>query len=77
VSGRAELTTERTALSEPGERRGEGEGSGVGVSVLLRQSHGFEGFRLAHVELLVDQQPTPVRKDPRDVPYILIEEMLR
>ena len=40
-------------------------GSGVGVSVLLRQAHGFEGFRLAHVELHVDDQPVPERVDPR------------
>src|SRR5439155_781241 len=38
--------------------------SGVGVSVLLRQAHGFEGFRLAHIELLVDQQPVPVGEEP-------------
>src|SRR5437762_5303705 len=39
-------------------------GSGVGVSVLFRQPHGFEGFRLAHVELLVDDQPVPERIGP-------------
>src|SRR4051794_31535083 len=39
-------------------------GSGVGVSVLPRQPHGFEGFRLADVELHVDYQSVPERKDP-------------
>src|SRR6185436_3835087 len=43
-------------------------GSGVGLSVLLRPPYGFEGFRMTHVELLVDHPPVPVRVDPRDVP---------
>jgi hypothetical protein len=38
------------------------------VSVLFRQPHGFEGFRLAHVELLVDDQPVPERIGPRHLP---------
>ena len=38
------------------------------MSVLLRQPHGFEGFRLAHVELLVDDQPVPERIGPRHLP---------
>jgi hypothetical protein len=44
------------------------------VSVLFRQPHGFEGFRLAHVELLVDDQPVPERKAhatfPKGISYL-------
>jgi hypothetical protein len=38
------------------------------VSVLLRQPHGFEGLRLAHVDLPMDDQPVPERVDMRVLP---------
>ena len=55
-------------LRSNGTNRVEGAGSGVGVSVLFRQPHGFEGFVVAHVELLVDDQPVPERIGPRHFP---------
>ena len=38
------------------------------MSVLLRQAHGFEGLRLAHVELMWTINPSRNVVDPRDLP---------